>query len=135
MIRRHMKRRRLLVLRSFRVPLALVSLGLLGLVILVFGLHHAGAAASHGPAAAPPRALDGPEVAKTYNETTWYAETYGVSEDEAVRRAQLQEASHAVKRALRDAAPDRLSAVWLEQSPRFQVVAWYTGSAQSLPQA
>lgn len=65
----------------------------------------------------------------------YYARENGISVDEAVRRRELQEGSHAVRDQLRALAPDRLSATWIEHSADMTVVAWYTGAVDSLPDA
>jgi hypothetical protein len=64
-----------------------------------------------------------------------YAETFGVSIDEAKRRLELQVTDGETRSRLQAAHAERLAGVWLEHTGEFRLVAWYTGSDAGLEDA
>lgn len=61
-----------------------------------------------------------------------YAESHGVTQEEAARQGRLEVEMGPSTRALREALPSRFAGIWLEHEPEHRVVAWYTGSEEGL---
>lgn len=95
------------------------------------------------PESVPPQATEPPVVEETSEptisedeamakDTEGYAEAYGVTREEAIRRGYLQTEMGATVQGLRETLPDRFAGIWLEHSPEYRIVAWYTGGEDGL---
>lgn len=62
----------------------------------------------------------------------WYAEAFGVTQDEAERRIRLEQEVGSIAQGLRETQPDRFAGMWQEHQPEYRIVAWYTGDEDGL---
>lgn len=89
----------------------------------------------------PPGVLsDGPAVKPTVHpgllqDAQSYAREMGITVEEAIERLQMQVSSPETQSALLAVAPDRLAGTWVEHTPEFRIVIWFTGGPEGLDEA